>query len=350
VANAPARTRRVYFAGAGLSCALGLPNTAELIDGVFRLAEAHDAWGVTQGLPDRLRKAFAFLYPDGHYADYRPDIVDFFSALSTYVDIGEGLAGTGLQGARDLYEQLQFAIGHLLVEKTREVDEHLEAGHRYLDEMVKSGNIIITSNWDCVIERYAQLKHVPLRHSGYDERDCVLLKLHGSIDWLQVRDRPRHRNNVPRYTDGEYCVIGERLFGDRPYTKPLPRDPSELIRVRAIENINTAWRQIKSRSDRPYMITMGTGKGSRLGQLEPVWTDAYNALSRAKELELVGYSMPTDDIEIRTLLRAGLQRGAPNNANSDVTVRNPSPDVHHRIRTLLDREIKSDYRPVDGIR
>jgi hypothetical protein len=60
-------------------------------------------------------------------------------------------------------------------------------------------------------------------------------------------------------------------------------------------------------------------------------------------LEVVGYSMPPDDIEIRTLLRAGVQRG---DDLDEVMVRNPSPDVHVRVRQYLDRHVESDYRGI----
>lgn len=53
--------------------------------------------------------------------------------------------------------------------------------------------------------------------------------------------------------------------------------------------------------------------------------------------------MPPDDIEIRTLLRAGVERG---DNLSEVIVRNPTPDVHDRIRRYLDRNVKSDYRGI----
>lgn len=60
----------------------------------------------------------------------------------------------------------------------------------------------------------------------------------------------------------------------------------------------------------------------------------------------IGYSMPDDDTEIRTLLRAGYERGT---ANPKVIVRNPAPDVHVRIRTQITNNILSDYSPVPPI-
>jgi hypothetical protein len=53
----PARDRDVYFVGAGLSVAMGLPNTAMLLDGVLDLARRSGRWQ-TEELEQRLEKAF----------------------------------------------------------------------------------------------------------------------------------------------------------------------------------------------------------------------------------------------------------------------------------------------------
>jgi hypothetical protein len=60
----------------------------------------------------------------------------------------------------------------------------------------------------------------------------------------------------------------------------------------------------------------------------------------------VGYSLPDDDIEIRTLLRAAIQRGSgPNN----LVTRNPAPDVHERVWRLLSREAKPNYQGIPPV-
>src|SRR4051794_29311979 len=59
----PARDRHVYFVGAGLSVAMGLPNTAMLLDGVLDLARRSNRWK-KEGLEERLDTAFKYFYPD----------------------------------------------------------------------------------------------------------------------------------------------------------------------------------------------------------------------------------------------------------------------------------------------
>ncbi|MFL5842812.1 MAG: hypothetical protein ACJ77Z_20385 [Thermoleophilaceae bacterium] len=237
----PKRDRNVYFVGAGLSCALGLPNTAMLLDGVADLAEGSARWK-REDLAGTLTKAFKFFYPDADHVGHKPDVVDFFSSLRTYLDVGAGLPG-GFTDAPHLYRTLKLAIAQLLIQGTRDCAPVLRKGHPYLDEIVREGNVIVTSNWDPLIERYAALHKVPLRLGGTgDDEELVLLKLHGSIDWCLGRHMTRVGNVA------NYAMLNERLNPTRPYTPSIPsrnarRD--KLLRKRVLDNWSSAWRMLR---------------------------------------------------------------------------------------------------------
>ena len=85
---------------------------------------------------------------------------------------------------------------------------------------------------------------------------------------------------------------------------------------------------------------MARGKAGDLGPTKRIWRDAYGALSRASRLEIDGYSMPDDDIEIRTLLRSAIQRGG---GPGRLVTRNPSPEVHERVWRFLSRQAEPNY-------
>jgi hypothetical protein len=335
-APTPDRNRTVYFVGAGLSRALGLPNTAELLTGVLALARRSKRWRQTEHLPARIDAAAKFFYPDAENKGYRPDVVDFFSALRTYIDVGSGLSG-GFRDAPELFRALKFAIAQLLVDGTREIDAKLQVGHPFLDRIVQPGNVVVTSNWDLVLERYAALRHVPLRLTGYDKGEFVVLKLHGSIDWCTAGRRSRS------YTDSSYATLTEQLFASAPRRLRVPQARDAVIRIRALEDWPRAWSTISSRALDLHMVTMARGKGGDLGPLQGIWRDAYGALSRASHLEIVGYSLPDDDIEIRTLLRASILRGA---GPARLVTRNPAPDVHERVWRFLSRDARPDYQGI----
>lgn len=318
---------------------MGLPNTAMLLDGVLALAGESKRWQ-REDLQGRLRQAFEYFYPDAVHEGYMPDVVDFFSALRTYLDVGAGLPG-GFADAPHLYRALKIAIANLLIRKLGRCERVLDNGHPYLDEIVQPGNVVVTSNWDVLIERYAQLREVPVRLSGTGEPDeLAVLKLHGSLDWCIGAHMKRAGNRT------HYAQLTERLFTERLYKPKIPaasKRQGMVLRSRALENWSSAWRLVSGGATEPHIVTMARGKAGDLGPLRQVWRDAYGAISRARQLEIVGYSMPPDDIEIRTLLRAGVQRG---NDLDEVMVKNPSPDVHVRVRQYLDRDIDSDYRGI----
>src|SRR5438876_253115 len=83
----PQRTRKVSFLGAGFSRALGLPNTAELLNEVHELAETRKL-----AIGRKLRDAYGFFYPEEAEA-FVPDVVDFFSVLRAYEDVAGGADG-----------------------------------------------------------------------------------------------------------------------------------------------------------------------------------------------------------------------------------------------------------------
>lgn len=330
--------------GAGLSCAFRLPNTAALLSETIAFSrKPAGKWLQDEDYEGKLTKAFQFFYPDADHPGFQPDVVDFFSTLRTYLDVGAGLVGTGFQDAPELYRLLRRGIAHLLIERTRRTRSLPGfVTHSYLKEMVQPGHIIITSNWDTLIEEFAAEHGVPLRLTSrsrkFEETEVSLLKIHGSLDWSQVSAR------MPHHADDDYAALKELQSPPRPYTHPLPSEPEEILRIRATSA--NAWQRVRSRAREPYMVTMATGKSDDLGPLREVWRDAYRALSRAKRLDIVGYSMPSDDVEIRTILRTGIQRGA---VTPRIVVRNPAPDVHHRVRSLLDRHALSEYLPIDGV-
>ncbi len=335
-APTPKRDRNVYFVGAGLSRALGLPNTAELLSGVVDLAGRSKRWGATERLPDRVDAAAKYFYPDAENKGYRPDVVDFFSALRTYIDVGSGLSG-GFVDAPELFRALKFAIAQLLVDKTRDMDARLALGHPYLEQIVQPGNVVVTSNWDLILERYAAIHGVPLRLRGFDAKEFVVRKLHGSIDWCLAGRRRA-------YPEGDYASLTEQLFSPSPRKLSVSWAKAAVIRIRALEQWSRGWSHISSRASDLHMVTMARGKSGDLGPLQEVWRDAYAALSRARHLEIVGYSMPDDDIEIRTLLRASVLRGG---GPRTFTTRNPTPDVHERVWRFISREAQPDYRSVE---
>lgn len=346
----PHRDRDVYFIGAGVSASLEMPNTAGLLEALkhFFTTPAGSVWNVQHSIEE----AVEFFYPDAHGngSTYQPDAVDFFSTLKTFVDVGAGWTGTGLAESPELLRSLKRAIAHLMSWKLREIGDAAIKNHPYLCQIVQPSNIIITTNWDTLIERHAALNDVPLRRSArgaeFPEDEAVLLKLHGSIDWCQGSARkPAYADTAH---DGDFANLAQRERGKGSSRVALPQldlpvaERDEIVRIVPAES-GRLWQAITSRAREPWIATMATGKADTVGALTGLWRDAYNAIGYAQKFEVTGYSLPPDDIEVRTLIGSGLKKGYD---LTTITVRNPSPDVHHRFRSLVTPNVVSVYKGV----
>lgn len=331
-APVPQRTRDVYFLGAGFSRAIGLPNTAELLRAVHELATAKGLVSIDR----KLREAYAYFYPE-ESATFIPDVVDFFSVLRAYEDVsGSRDGGTprfpGGFKHPGLLTELRLAVVRLLCEGVRQIDIP-SSGWPSLEGMFKPGNVVITSNWDLFVEWYAHCRAIRLRLGGeLHDSTLTLIKLHGSVDWTEQRFRKSKSKR-------DYSVLRELQNSIPSYTINTV-EPEDMLRIHAVENMKKSWQFIKARTERPHMLMMAQGKTVDLEPIQSMWDDAYTALCAAKELHIIGYSLPLDDVEIRTLLRAGVKRGS---SEPKVIVQNPEPSVHVRIRTYVTRDAESDY-------
>jgi len=330
VARAPRRNRDTYFLGAGFSRAVGLPNTAELLGEVHKLAKTHNL-----RIESELQDAYRYFYPE-EAKSFVPEVVDFFAVLRANADVARNMPGAfehpGLLG------RLRFAVARLLCDHLRECSVP-EEGWPAVEEILRPGHVIITSNWDVFVEHYAACRKIPLRLGGKpDDGHVTLIKLHGSVDWTRRKDRPTGR------PDKDFAVLRE--LQNTPARRRIAVSGEPVLRIRAVENMNRSWQFIKARTREPLMITMSFGKTTEMEPIRSMWADAYYALSATRHLRIIGYSMPDDDIEIRTLLRAGVARGTKTGSSTraKVTVVNPETQVHVRVRTLVSRNAQSDYR------
>jgi hypothetical protein len=329
MARAPTRRCDTYFLGAGFSRAVGLPNTAELLNEVHALAKWHGL-----KIDRHLRDAYGYFYPE-EAKTFVPEAVDFFAVLRANADVARGMPGAFEH--QDLLGELRVAVARILCERLRDCSIPDE-GWPSVEEIIKPGQVIITSNWDIFVEHYAACRGIPLRLGGQpSDGHVTLIKLHGSIDWT------RREHRAAGWPDADFAALRElQNLGSG---RSIKISAEKVLRIRAVEHMNRSWQLIKARTRQPLMITMSFGKTAEMEPIRSMWEDAYYALSATRHLRIVGYSMPDDDIEIRTLLRAGVARGTKtgNSAGAKVTVINPETQVHVRVRTLVSRSMQSDY-------
>lgn len=349
----PSRRLRVQFLGAGASKAAGLPLTEELLEHIWP-RESTGAWHQVHSetrWSHLLSDATRTLYPQGGSPGFRPQVADFFTVLEVVAQVHEGRERLPLHAAdllRDLRTEVALGLAQSvrgLVVRDRASSHPSSWPHRSWMGSMEPVDVVITSNWDTAAESAGVLERRSVRFawprdtnsnrvSKLHRGGVVVLKLHGSTDWgLRRLARWRLTPYVYSSLEGQIGVREPRRRGRRAN--------NEVLRYRSIEN---EWDE-ELGFEAPLMATMAVGKTSAIEALDGVWADAYWCLSRASQLDIIGYSFPADDLEIRTLLRAGTRKAGDSGLDPgmNLTVQNPSPEAHDRARGFLGDGLISDY-------
>lgn len=304
---------RVYFIGAGASKQDRFPLTNELKHGIawailqdrsrFELLDEHlqYLYNVREGSLKRSEQIWEGLKQradDQTQTDpcQVPDVTDLLSTLDWMIreqsSFGPGLntgdstqrtSAAELAGVRDLVVQaLCYCLGTYV---NQNAADDLDAASTTCDfiELVRPRDSLITTNWDLLLDA-ARDKRFGSEPQDYgtsgnvvfqggtapqDDERPKLLKLHGSLSW-------RYCQRCQRLViDPHNYVAGERIKGA---TCLCTCRFSELI------------------------VTPGFVREYRNVHLLTIWREALLALADADQWVFVGYSLPADDVGIRTLL------------------------------------------------
>ena len=355
--RAPNRKLRVMFLGAGASKAAGLPLTEELLQHIWpRDHEKVTPWERRRTRASwrrDLQKAVTVLYPDGGMAGFRPQVSEFFTLLEVIDRVHAGRERLPLP-SNELLRDLRGEISSGLADAcSRRVRSMATVPHYQWFKRANRPHVVITSNWDTLAEQ-AAIKagltvHLGWPTNGRGDRQAlplsansiVVLRLHGSTDWGAVDDP----NFVARSNDWKYDRLDVPIQPGAHHRRTSLNGTEEIVRYRSVDAPIAADRAAPGFNE-PLMATMAAGKDYFIqGPIAAIWDDAYWCLSRAKTLDVVGYSFPADDLELRTLLRLTTRKPGDSilAEDLDLAVCNPSPDTHERARSLLGGGLTSSF-------
>lgn len=326
----------VYFIGAGASKQDRFPLSSELKHGI--------AWAIRddQKRFGPLAKHLAYLYhvstktvkmsadlwdnlselsTEAQTARCQiPDVTDLLSTLDWIIreqsSFGPGLEPRNKKRSpiEDLHEVRDLVIQALCHCFNKYRDLHEASKTEQFIHLIKPSDSLITTNWDLLLDAarhrtfgskpadYGTTGNVQLDKTadaaGPKKKRRVrpkLLKLHGSLSW-------------------RYCQRCQRLVidpmhhvaGDRKQLCECTYTYSELI------------------------VTPGFVREYRNIHLLNIWQEALEALATASHWIFIGYSLPADDVAIRTLLLKGrcvrndIKRERP---NVTIVTRRPADDT-----------------------
>jgi len=275
------------------------------------------------------------------------------------------------------YVQMHFLFASVLNEIQ---NGPISQSHRRLAQCLSQEDCVVTFNWDCLIDRAleSETSWVPDQgyyvvpsaiyddkwvkpYTPYDSDFPLLLKLHGSTNWLTSYLR-LDENNQPSFThttgpedfyvyknaNSPYsCYDGRYMPGYQPYSfgyyppnipPPGIEAPEEHIFVRVTPRnpfISKGTSNSTGLESMPLIIPPVKSKNYNMfgGLFVKIWEKTRIALSEADEIHIYGYSFPSTDVQVQRLFeKAFLKRQTPPN----VVIVNPQPaEILHRFTHLL---------------
>ena len=313
---------RVFVLGAGFSAPAGLPTATGLLSCIK--AEARNLAGPDNALDRSLSQ----------YRRYREDTTDALhetfdiERYVEYVDHKHFLQLRWADGAFDPYADhrlVRQATALTLLRHTPPAESLPEAYHVFA-EGLRPGDIILTFNYDLIVESLLTLhnrryQRYPLDYGderrARDEPSCLssdatppilIMKLHGSVDWVDEHEFAATVRWIADQYDGrdayEYALDYNPLGSHS--SEPLvdsgegPDDPLGSIRVllEPMEYFESP-RASSRFSHSPMILTPSYAKLVYGAHLTPLWRIFSDLSYYISGLAFVGYSMPHGDSHAR---------------------------------------------------
>jgi hypothetical protein len=336
---------RVVILGAGASICAGYPPAEDLLRKLkedakhvgLELRDAWDVWAeVVASAPEEVHPLLTARNPE--------IVLSFLDLCKMFLDENfTAVSPAWLSNASTAKNSLIHLLGDYFMWKHVEDSQHTDR-RAYMREMLrdlKAGDAVVTFNWDTVVERsllelgrwnptdgYGFIKSFrdasdiddfngpahPLAEPLPKQSEIRVLKLHGSVGWRRgSRDELLFDNDYLNHLLPEplQCMVDADIRKFRNSLRPLLAYPSFLKQLdnRIILNI---------------------------------WQQAHEALGRAKEVEIFGYSLPPSDSAARGLLLPLRSRGISGDAR--IAVHNPKPDHLKRFHQFFDGKASCDER------
>ena len=319
--------KTVYVLGAGFSVDAGAPMQAAIIGEAFRLHKIND-----QNFDDKRFDEFTSFIREqlnvskDHFADI--DLEDIFTPLDRCLSESSQFRGIGLDQIMKVRESVFYVVGRTIQLLLNETDKSKEYINKFADYLTKKSSIrtgenyrkedpvsVISTNWDILLDNsiyqslqsnksYEGVVDYCCYISSKDESDTTimpgleklgkggfnvkLLKLHGSLNWLQCPRCARlyakfsRKEAMPNFVEPTSCRHCDKNFPEENGNHIL--SPNLIMPT-----------YLKDLSNPQYRI---------------IWQNAGIEISEADEIVFIGYSLPYADFEMRQLLSRMTRKNA----------------------------------------
>ncbi|MCK4928592.1 MAG: SIR2 family protein [Methanosarcinales archaeon] len=318
---------RVFIFGAGVSAHCGYPLTDNLLKEITLNLKSNDK--------DRfhINKFIEAFYPNFNlsYFNY-PNIEDVLSLLDVAIELESEIPSTRysyyFQDVSEIKNKILINIYNNFFEKLDKVNEDM-AIYKFA-YFLKPNDVIITFNWDLNLEKALKKlnkKYVYYLDNNVKER-ITILKLHGSINWFK-------RNENKFKTEKK-----------EPLIKGIGNNEVDVFKY--LRKPNTIKKDIV-----PYIVPPTIKKSIDSEELQIIWKDGYNALSHAKEINILGYSLPDIDLNSRYIFRSAIRENdyfkTARRKKRQFLIVNPNDSVYTTYRNLVGDPIQFEQAKFEDL-
>jgi len=312
--------RPIIILGAGATKACGGPLTNEILPAAMNGQMDHSNQNaIVQDREELLRLTHRFLCDCFNVPKNKQPITEedcpplpmVLSMLRRSADKGVSLGewkGDKLVKARRAIEYAIFAV----IEAALHRLTHEQQFHRTLLEPLYERNVepsVVSLNYDVIVDNemfYLSERYQGMRPPKYNvniETDRFkqfsaggtfgnLFKIHGSLNWLYCDSCKRLDLFVSKGMRTGKAL--DELYNSVPY--------NDAYSCRGTKCRNPKCKGFVS----PILITPTYVKDYENPHIDLVWNEAEKAMKKADRAIIIGYSLPTDDVEIAMLFKRGL--------------------------------------------
>ena len=311
------KTKTVFILGAGFSIDAKAPSQEKLVQKIF---ETYKIEPTVIGI-DKMKEFTSFLRETMHIPEALQETIpleDIFTPLDRCIVDNVSFRNLGNEALKKKRELIFELIGKTLQYLLLNVDKgYIDLFGKYLVETAKcrkDSNFdifdpvsVISTNWDILLDNsiynYIQISNYDAVAdyccyiSSYHKEDksvkpglevlgrggfnVKLLKLHGSLNWLQ-------------------CPRCHRLYVK--FNEKIAMNPYADVGKPTCRHCEHNFGENKSHSLISNLIMPTFLKDLSNPQYKIIWQNAGIELSEAKKIVFIGYSLPQSDFEMRQLL------------------------------------------------
>lgn len=335
--------KKVIFLGAGASNDAGYPLTSELYNKLktklekSQICNYKDAWEKFSSHLEGIKNN----YKDFENCENLEYLITITSLLQTlHVAMNSCSLAQAYEGATiGFAECLNFFLGYINFEMKNDAYQYLSD---FFKEHLSTGDTVITTNYDLLIERTLNDLEMWHIYDGYG----FTVELKENLNYSSIFSKvdAEHKKDLREYKSKKSPIKILKLHGSVGW---LRKEDKIVIDTSSLKNILPA--SMQDYRDKQYDPTLHRNQHLILPSfiknydhktLLNIWAQAISSISKAKEIHVVGFSLPDYDTNIKTIFLLARKNLIAKKCKIKVYILRNDTDTQERWENFLGNNVE----------